>query len=384
MSFKTEQSHYQTIDVANRNREVVGSRACNLEYLSHVTDEEIRDDIVSYLGEYRFKLQKFDYKLALVKDSDGKVDLCDPHRLESMSIKSKRAIEERKAAGLPTHREEAEETGISHLKDQLRFARIGDRIFWASPPGPKSEGYGNYGFLYSGKVSQINFNTQGKAQYLDIDMTAIRVENPSIAEFNQAMSALTGIKFDNRVADEFLEQPVVTRRSVKDREVDSVICQNFDLSADQREKFDQVIAGLESQLLIDDLIKIIRTGSREERIKAFYTLENYALKLKSETALNEKVLYLNDYKKRKSLQELAVYYSYRPPIAFGSCGSTDSSNSLIGLGSPNVLSTLVFGPSSERKILACKCPSCERQVNAVIENGKITCPKCSASADYNC
>lgn len=40
------------------------------------------------------------------------------------------------------------------------------------------------------------------------------------------------------------------------------------------------------------------------------------------------------------------------------------------------------GPSE--KSLNCTCPSCGRKVEAIIENGTITCPECNASAPYKC
>lgn len=38
--------------------------------------------------------------------------------------------------------------------------------------------------------------------------------------------------------------------------------------------------------------------------------------------------------------------------------------------------------SGEKRILCCTCPFCEQQVEAIIEDGKITCPKCKKSAPW--
>jgi len=50
------------------------------------------------------------------------------------------------------------------------------------------------------------------------------------------------------------------------------------------------------------------------------------------------------------------------------------------------LEDILNGESSEKKLLECKCPKCEHKVVAVIENGKITCPRkeCGNTAPYKC
>jgi hypothetical protein len=43
----------------------------------------------------------------------------------------------------------------------------------------------------------------------------------------------------------------------------------------------------------------------------------------------------------------------------------------------------VVSISSEKRILCCTCPFCKEQVEAVIEKGKIHCPKCKKEVDYH-
>jgi len=43
--------------VSIKPRELVSSAGFSVEYENKVFDQELREDIVSYLGEYRFKLQ---------------------------------------------------------------------------------------------------------------------------------------------------------------------------------------------------------------------------------------------------------------------------------------------------------------------------------------
>lgn len=50
------------------------------------------------------------------------------------------------------------------------------------------------------------------------------------------------------------------------------------------------------------------------------------------------------------------------------------------------LEDILNGESNEKKLLECRCPKCEQKVVAVIENGKITCPRkeCGNTAPYKC
>ena len=135
-----------------RPRELVSSAGFSVEYENKVFDQELREDIVSYLGEYRFKLQKYNYQLVFSQSNNEKWRLRDTHRFEAMGAKARRSIEERKLRKESVHREKAEAAGIEYLETQLITAKEGDSVVWASPPGDEKEGYGQYGFFYIGKV----------------------------------------------------------------------------------------------------------------------------------------------------------------------------------------------------------------------------------------
>lgn len=49
---------------------------------------------------------------------------------------------------------------------------------------------------------------------------------------------------------------------------------------------------------------------------------------------------------------------------------------------PDLLSQV--STKTEKSVLPCTCPFCNKKVNAKIENGKITCPRCNKSAPYQC
>ncbi len=85
------------------------------EFYEKATDGQIRDDIVSYLAEYRFEVPEYRYSFGIVEGQ-----LVDPNSLEPMTVKAKKAIDIRKKHNLGTSREEAELEGLSILEVQIK------------------------------------------------------------------------------------------------------------------------------------------------------------------------------------------------------------------------------------------------------------------------
>lgn len=375
MSAVAERISYQqpkeTSFLRKKNRDVVGSEAFNLEYDAPPTRNELRRDIISYLGEYRLQVQKYDYMMVFGRDKDkrGPITLRDRDRGEAMAHKTKRVIEERTRKGDPTHREEAEDRGIALLNDKLRYAQTGDTVVWASPPGPKDQGYGEYGFLYVGKVDKLN---NGEAR---LAMSAIRIENPTIEQYNDALTALIGEDVINKKADQFLSSPTLIKKDLTEGKVAGVLQKHFAFTADvkQKEKSDTIIAQMEP--LIEEFLDVMEVGNQKDKLKLFHTLENYALKLKEESEKDEQVVYRNN----QTLGDLSSSLSYAPPVAKGSCGSSGGSGSGGGMrsnsltvgggGGEGVMSGL-FG-SDRYGSLAFNCPSCGkvnvRKTNEMLE-----------------
>lgn len=328
-------------------KERLGSQAFKLEYEPAVTDLELCNDVVSYLGEYRFQLDKFRYRLNFSGISKATMCLRDARKGEPMRTKILRAIEERKKQGLPTEREEAELAGIEHLDDQLRFVQEEGTILWASPKGLKEQGYGDYGFLFLGQVRRT------QELHADVSMVAIRVENPMLEEFNSALSILLrkDIAFEN--AEDFLQSPWVVNTQIPESTVDTVLKEVFPINDGKTSEgqFEHIVKELDP--LISDFIRLTKQGSKEEKLRAFYALENYALALKEARSL--------DLYKKIRLDELIPYYSHKPPAVSGSCGSTKDVSSSNILNKFNVLSKALFGESEWFK-----CPKCDYQADGPV------------------
>lgn len=348
--------------------EVVGSDAFRIEYGHHISDAAIRDDIISYLGEYRFQLPTYSYEFSL----DTKGHIAEIRDGELMVIKAKRAIERRREQGKSTYREEAELSGFLNLEAQLQYAQLKNTICWASPPGDKEDGYGSYGFFFVGKVGE------GK-----IAMTAIRVEDPTLEQYNKAMTFITGESNHKAIAEEFLESPVVVPQDISDQFIDKVLSYFFSLrkAPDAEEVFDLACRRLDP--LIQRLIPVIRAGTKQERTLAFHTIENIALRLKEGKGMF--IAETDNYQNASSshMRAFVRSYGYKPPIAAGSCGSTQKKEERV---SSNIFS-FNFGflgnffgeESDEDGTLWPICPSCgeknKRERNEFVEK----CSHCGST-----
>lgn len=115
------------------------------------------------------------------------------------------AIDERRRAGRPSTREEAELAGIGAIKDQLSDCQLPVSLMIVSPPPPASErhlypGYADYSFYFFG-----HFDPQGRT----IDMFAWRNEK-TLKMQRQEVNSLAGgdfIAFEAHPND-FLRMPI--------------------------------------------------------------------------------------------------------------------------------------------------------------------------------
>lgn len=307
--------------------ELASSNGFTVEYRPHVKDQEIKDDIVSYLGEYRFKLQKYDYELSLVKQGD-QFHLTDTHREESMVQKGYRAIAEKRMRGEDVHREEAELRGLISLEHQLSSAEVGDSILWFSPPGPKEEGYGDYGFVFRGEVEA---NDESRK---DLKMTAIRVENPTLDSYNTAYSLLAGKSLDARHADEFLRSPIVVSGGVTEAHIEATLKNifGFNEDAEQKEMFRRVINRV--MYLIEDYIK--NGKNMPDRRRRFHSIENVFARILREEQRGEVSLYENNL----TPDAIAIAFGHDPEETGGGSCPKKSNNPLSKLGIESITNSL--------------------------------------------
>ncbi len=328
------------------------SLAFRNEFYGKAHESQIRDDLVSYLGEYRFEISEHTYRMGIISGI-----LTDPNTDEPMSLKVKKAIEIKRRDGLNISREEAELAGFVNLEKGLSQKPFGT-VVWFSPPGPKEEGYGDYGFAFVGRRNGS-----------ELEMTAIRLENPKINDFNEATSALWGEK-GYKKAEDLLTQPKVIDISLE--KVKEFIRGNFEIK-DSRNKnvFKKALDKLDG--IIEEAAQIIKNGTLEQKQKAFYTVENLAIEFRErlDHLFKENVVFMSDYRmpKLSTFMEIGKYTNQPRPVA-GSCGSTRSSNTFKSNNIFNSFSSLNSAFSEEKEWFV--CPICGYKADGPIGN---TCPK---------
>jgi hypothetical protein len=366
-SFGARMVRAEVLEKRNLNLQEKNTSDFRLEYGKNVPDSVLIDDVISYLGEYRFSLPKYKYEL---KYLNGK--LRDPHRLDPMENLSQRAIDVNLSKGRFSTREQAEKTAFQKLDQDLKTAKYGDTIVWISPPGPKEEGYGDYGFVFLGKV-------QGNGLDKRIKMTAIRVNNLTIEQSGDIIHAISGKKPNYKTAEGYIANPSVLPQNLSEEYVDSVLgtVASFRSDPEEQRKFQEIITRMYP--LIAEFIHFVKdpAKSKEEKIKGLYSLENLMLQLKREydrqSTYKENVIV--DFRSIPRLGGVINKYGYKPPEVKGSCPSVNKSSNLL---SANSFINKLLGIDSDEDQKWFHCPECDYQAHGPIGN---TCPNCKLTKE---
>ncbi len=299
------------VDIKTRRTPVTTeAQAFRHEFYKTASRKQIEDDVVSYLAEYRLEVPEFNYTLDLV---DG--NLVDPASGELMVDKAKKAIEIRIQDGQNSSRERAELEGLVSLTDQVRENPDGT-VVWFSPPGAEEDGFGKYGFAYVGK-------RKGNV----LEMTAIRVEDPKMPDFNSAKDALWGGE-EFGVAEEFLRSPKVVDID-RDR-VKEFIHGNFEIKNKEGSRvFERIRRNLSG--VIDEYTRVAQEGTEEEQHLALHAVENLTIELRSRYEsefAKGNIIFIADYDIPTLAAAMVIKkYIAPPPKIKGSCGSTGKAES---------------------------------------------------------
>lgn len=305
------QADVVSIDRYRKPKKRAEAQAFRTEFYEKATDRQIEDDIISYLGEYRFEVSEHDYELDIVDDR-----LVDPASGEFMVTKAKRAIENRRNDGLNTSREEAELKGLITIEEERK--KMGNEkrlerktLVWFSPPGEREDGYGAYGFGYIGEEDN------GK-----LKMTAIRLEDPEISDFNRAAQALWG-KSGYKRAEDFLMSPQIV--NVDKKKVKEFIQGNFEIKNEEsRRIFEMVKTALGRNM--DGFKAVLRNGTEQQRHTAVHVIENMALKMKKiyeQELKTGNIIYLSNHQVPNFVTAMVMReYNVAPAAVRGSCGIT--------------------------------------------------------------
>jgi hypothetical protein len=318
-------------------REVVSSGGFDVEYSRSVDQQSLYNDVIAYLGEYRFGLGRYDYPLQFVQDSLG-ARIIDPVSGESMRAKTKRAIWDKRINKHSSVREEADDEGMGSLVDSMVTAKEGDSIWWGSLPGRVEDNFGTYAFIHVGQVIRTIQTREGVRK--DMAMSSIRVENPSLEAFSEDYDKLTGQNLNAATPEDLLRSPVVisgTTRDLLEKEIRNKFIVNG--GEDEKEWFDSAIADL--QPAIEDFMYLAKHGTREEKLDAFHTLEKHAAQLQR----LRKEGGVSNIGFRLRLDELQmVYKDVELENAGGSCPIINTSGNIFG-STYDALNKALFGES---------------------------------------
>lgn len=339
-------------------------RAFELEYRKPINEASLRDDIISYLGEYRFKVPVYDYEFFYSEGIDGNFSLRDKYDGDSMTDKAIRAIRKNEDSNRSARRETAELLGLQSLERQLDHAEDGDLVVWASPPGPKKEDCGDYGFVYIGSVKQSSENEK------KISMTAVRIESPSFDQFNFYLSLASGVETTFQEDIDFLSNPFVFKSSFSNAKNVLFDVFNVEHNSEAQQYFLETIEVLSP--LINELVRLTQEGaSYEERKKALNTLENLA----SSMNMSQGVRFEENLHNLRALSyfEAIKRFGYEPEKVAGSCGASNQSNN-------NILSNNIFNSLGDINSIIKKedddmfeCPKCHQLSKPPVHD---ECPKC--------
>lgn len=361
------------------------AQAFNVELEGRSTDQALYDDIVSYLGEYRLLVPKYSYQLKFGGASFEDLHVRNIYNGEPAYESAKRAIAEKKKKGLPIHREVAElvalgdpdnllETSLSY---QLRFAEDGDTITWGSRQGPEEEGFGKYGFMFRGI-----YHKQG-ALGGDLGMTAVRIENASLPQYNSALRDLTGTSITFPTTNAMLSHPFVVKRSLGEQETDAILRKHFAFEArgEDQDIFQRVIKDLDPMIREFMQLTKNKTITSAQKLKALNVIEHYALELKDRYKKGriENVVFLDEDRPYIHLRDLVLVYGDKKlPTVAGSCGAAGEtqSNNPLSFSFRNLLKAIFEDNEGD----FFKCPKCQYQASGPVGN-KCPNPSCGLTKE---
>lgn len=309
-----------------------GSQAFRLEYTPETPAGAIYDDVITYLAEYRLQARETFYELLYSRGPDG-LHVRDMNRGVAMASVARESM----ARGENVGRRRAEYAALQGEDEALANAEDGDLTIQMSPPGEISEEAGEYGFIFIGKVEEI------EDEQKIIHKNAIRIDNATLDQYNMALSLITGHMVEHRTAEEFIADPRLLDKTISYDEIKDILHDvfNFEPSAEEREHNNEII--LQVEPFIQHFIRMVQSGeSAEKSFGLLQKIENIVLDLKGKKTSQVRNA-TTDIKDGK--------YAKTPPPAEGSCGLTTT-------GSKTSLISKVFGAEAEDEFgsLRFKCP----------------------------
>lgn len=304
-----------TVGYDRTNFQAPISEGCRRDEILKRREEEITNNILRYLGEYRLgvKFDEFFY-------GEGRDPFTNQSYLASsepgpVRRKFRNAIQAREEKGLSVRREVAECLGFERLEQGLLGIPDNSLFIWVSPPGPAEDGYGLYSFTFVGQVIGDETST-----------TRVRVipyRNILSKKEHRAYLSYFTKEAEQFVSDtDFLANPVIFPQAQNLRTPEDVLTFVGEYEEFNTEWFGKLAEKVGP--LIQGYLTLVRRGASDEELcRALFAIENYTLAIRQSLLVNEGPI------SRTELEETIPYLfekwgRFSPPPMAGSCGSTDS------------------------------------------------------------
>lgn len=283
-------------------------------FVRSLREKSIKDNLLSYAGEYRLGVKFDEYYYQEEKDPITGEKYLSSDGVGAVRDIYKKAISFREENGLSVRREVAECLGFEKFEKGLLESPDGTMAIWVSPPGAVSDGYGGYSFTF---IGQVESGETGRK----IRMIPYRNIN-TLEEHSSQVSRITGRDVDFKSDVDALSSPFIIEPQ-----------QGFESPEDilrfmgEEESFDVTWKKeLEEKAgpFIQAFLYLVRTNAPdEELIKVRNAFENFAIAFRENRGIE--AIKMNsgeefDIKFVNVSQVQIDKWGYTPPTVGGSCG----------------------------------------------------------------
>lgn len=362
----------------------------------------LENQIPAYLGEFilgvRFKEFYYEEK---TDPATGQKFIGAPGFVGDIGASYQKAIADAKSRGWSGDREKAESCAFNEkLKPRLLNSPTGTFYLWISPPGSKSEGYGDYSFTHLGQIKQ----TEKGRKYTVTSLRNTLLLEDHAAILNHFLPE--GEKLKNPNDLDFLNNPVVIANEGNHTIHDLLVAIDVILKKERnrtahfaqayREREDWEKKLLDSLgHMIDDYCASVADGvSKVDSQKILWAMENYTKEMITGRRLPEAVregpVLVHE------LERAVIYrrYGHEPKALSGGSCPPNRNNSLEG----SLLSSSAKLPWQEHQLENSDSSHCDQCSNpephfhcpedkggcgGTIESGKgnATCPHCGLTKE---
>lgn len=280
-------------------------------------EETIMQNMLHYLGEYRLGVKFDEFFYRIEKDSiTGERYFSSVQEGPIRNI-FQRAISTRKHNGLSIRRETAECLGFRNLEEQLINAKDDTLFIWVSPPGPRSDGYGDYSFTFVGQAVKDQKSQEQRIRVVPYRNILSQEEHKGYLKYFEKEAG-------NFSSDtHFLAHPIVfspTKDIKTPEDVVIFIGEHEKVSTRWYERLQKRVGPL-----IQRYIELVRRGgSDEELTTAKFVIENYTIAIKGELEKDIKITNEGPVSRADLDRTIEIWGRNTPPAVSGSCGSTKS------------------------------------------------------------